>query len=165
MKYIINATQAAEIMSARRKNKDKFADKRLEALELRTQGKKDREIAEITGFHKNHVSYLVVKYLNEGIDAIVNNNFGGNNRNISFEDEQKMLAEFEEKALQGQIVSTRDIKSKYDELIGHECGSGTIYKLLERHGWRKVMPRSKHPNKASDEAIEASKKLTTHITN
>lgn len=33
--------------------------------------------------------------------------------------------------------------------------------MLERHGWRKVMPRSKHPQKASEEAIEASKKIKT----
>jgi hypothetical protein len=31
--------------------------------------------------------------------------------------------------------------------------------LLARHGWRKVTPRGKHPDKASDEAMEASKKL------
>ncbi len=31
--------------------------------------------------------------------------------------------------------------------------------VLKRKGWRKVMPRSKHPKKASPEAIEASKKL------
>ena len=33
--------------------------------------------------------------------------------------------------------------------------------LLERHNWRKVMPRSRHPKKASDEAIEASKKINS----
>jgi hypothetical protein len=31
---------------------------------------------------------------------------------------------------------------------------------LKRHGWRKVKPRPRHPGKASDEVIEASKKLT-----
>ncbi len=29
--------------------------------------------------------------------------------------------------------------------------------MLKRHGWRKVMLRTKHPKKADDEAIEASK--------
>jgi hypothetical protein len=31
--------------------------------------------------------------------------------------------------------------------------------LLERHDWRMVMPRGKHPKKASEAEIEASKKL------
>ncbi|MCI8758540.1 MAG: winged helix-turn-helix domain-containing protein [Oscillospiraceae bacterium] len=35
-----------------------------------------------------------------------------------------------------------------------------IYCVLHRHGWRKVMPRSKHPKKASEDEIAASKKLT-----
>ncbi|MBR4040361.1 MAG: winged helix-turn-helix domain-containing protein [Clostridia bacterium] len=34
-----------------------------------------------------------------------------------------------------------------------------IYYVLHRHGWRKIMPRSRHPKKASEEAIEASKNL------
>ena len=28
------------------------------------------------------------------------------------------------------------------------------------HDWRSVMPRSKHPNKADEATVEASKKLT-----
>ena len=31
--------------------------------------------------------------------------------------------------------------------------------LLKRHGWRKVMPRSRHTKAASEEAREASKKI------
>ena len=71
-----------------------------------------------------------------------------------------MLAEFEEFAQKGNIITAGDIKAIYDEKCGHKSGAGTIYKLLNRHKWRKVMPRSKHPKKASDEAIDASKKLT-----
>ncbi len=37
--------------------------------------------------------------------------------------------------------------------------SERIYYVLRRHGWRKIMPRSKHPKKAKQEAIEASNKL------
>ncbi|MGI6691142.1 MAG: winged helix-turn-helix domain-containing protein [Christensenellales bacterium] len=35
-------------------------------------------------------------------------------------------------------------------------GHGTIYAVLERHGWRKVIPRPRHPKKASQEVVEAS---------
>ena len=47
----------------------------------------------------------------------------------------------------------------YEEKVGHPIGNSQIYRVLHRHNWRKVMPRSKHPNKASEEVIEASKKL------
>jgi 5-formyltetrahydrofolate cyclo-ligase len=29
--------------------------------------------------------------------------------------------------------------------IGHEVDDSTIYRLLNRHGWRKLMPRPRHP--------------------
>jgi len=48
---------------------------------------------------------------------------------------------------------------EYEKRIGHEIRShGQIYKLLKRHGWRKIKPRPEHPQKASEEEIEASKK-------
>ena len=157
---MINGKQYSEIVAARKRNKNKNTDKRLEVLELRAKGLKDKQIAEKTGFHIKYVSALVVKYNKEGLEAIVQTKQGGNRRNISLEEEKELLQDFINRAQKGQIITVKEIEAKYNELIGHECGSGTIYKLLMRHGWRKVMPRSKHPNKASDEAIEASKKLT-----
>ncbi|HEY6406604.1 MAG TPA: winged helix-turn-helix domain-containing protein, partial [Ktedonobacteraceae bacterium] len=41
--------------------------------------------------------------------------------------------------------------------VGHEVAESTIYRLLGRHGWRKLMPRPTHP-KASKEAQEQFKK-------
>jgi len=52
-----------------------------------------------------------------------------------------------------------EIKEAYEKVIGHRTSTSQIYCVLHRHGWRKKMPRSKHPKKASDEAINASKKL------
>ena len=57
-------------------------------------------------------------------------------------------------------VEVKEIKQAFDEQIGKETGNSYIYTMLKRNGWRKVMPRAKHPKKADDEAIEASKKLT-----
>ena len=70
------------------------------------------------------------------------------------------MKKFEDKAEKGQIVTVKDIKQAFDKKIGKDTGRGYIYMVLDRHNWRKVMPRSKHPKKASEEAIETSKKLT-----
>ena len=70
------------------------------------------------------------------------------------------LEQFGEIAEAGKIVEVSEIKKAYDKLIGHETGHGQIYNVLHRHGWRKTKPRSRHPKKASEEAINASKKLT-----
>ena len=87
--------------------------------------------------------------------------YAGNHRSLSIEEENEILSSFEKKADAGQIITVQDIKRAFDERIGKDTGRGYIYMLLKRHGWRKVMPRARHPKKADDEAIEASKKLKT----
>lgn len=158
--YIFNAEQQEELLKAERRNKNKYADKRIKALLLRSQGVKPKVIAEETKFNQKYISELVAKYFKGGIAAITENHYGGNRRNISIEEEQVLLKHFEELAKSGQIVETSDIKREYEAKVGHRIGKGQIYRVLKRHGWRKIMPRSKHPKKASPEDIESSKKLT-----
>ena len=160
MKYRYSEKDKEIIKAARKSNKNKRVDKRLNALELRISGKNAKEISEITGFHPAYISQLMAKYRDGGIEAIVGNHYGGNRRNMSVEDEAKLLDPFREKASQGQLIEISEIKETYEKAVGHTIGGSQIYYVLRRHGWRKVMPRSKHPKKASDEAIEASKKLT-----
>ena len=158
-RYHISEEQIAEIKEVRRINKDKNVENRLKALLLHAEGKKRVEIASKTGFVKSYISELVSKYCNNGIDAVVENKYGGNRRNMSYAEERDFLTEYKKLAEQGQIIEVSSIKSSYEEKVGHSIGNGQIYRVLKRHGWRKVMPRSQHPNKANDEAIEASKKL------
>ena len=162
MRYHISKEQVVEIEKARKKNKDKNVEKRLKALLLHAEGKKREEIAEQTEFVKTYISELVSKYCNQGIESIVGNHYPGNHRNLSIAEEEALLEPFKEAASAGQIVEVSEIKRAYEEAIGRslENNHGQIYHVLHRHGWRKVMPRSKHPKKASEEAIEASKKLT-----
>ena len=79
---------------------------------------------------------------------------------MSIEEERAFLEQYRQLAEQGHILDIREIEKAYAEKVGHSIGSGQIYRVLQRHGWRKVMPRSKHPKKASEEVIETSKKLT-----
>ncbi len=79
---------------------------------------------------------------------------------MSFEEEAKLLEMFHQRASQGQLVEVSEIKAVYEKAVGHTIGGSQIYYVLRQHGWRKVMLRNRHPKKASDEAIEASKKLT-----
>ena len=63
------------------------------------------------------------------------------------------------RAENGEIVEVKEIKAAYQAAVDHPISASQIYFVLKRHGWRKVMPRSKHPRKASEEEIAASKKL------
>ena len=157
--YKFSVEEIAAIKAARRKTKDKRADARLKALELRAEGMKSSKVAQATGFHAAYVSQLVAKYRDHGLEAISGNHYGGNHRNMSFEEEAEILAPFKARAEKGELVEISEIKAAYQRAVGHSIGTSQIYYVLHRHGWRKVMPRSRHPKKASEEVIETSKKL------
>jgi transposase len=163
MLYTITKEQKTELEEARKANKKKSVDRRLRALIMRGEGKQSNEIAQATEYHPAYISELVSKYCNEGLSAIIDNHYHGNRRNMSFDEEKALLETFKSAAEAGQIVEVSEIKKAYEEAIHRSLDSsrGQIYRVLDRHDWRKVMPRSKHPNKASDEEIESSKKLKT----
>ena len=157
--YKFSNEEMAAIKAARRETKDKRADARLKALELRAAGMELSEVSQATGFHAAYVSQLVAKYRDHGLEAISGNHYGGNHRNMSFEEEAAILAPFKARAEKGELVEISEIETAYQQAVGHSIGTSQIYYVLHRHGWRKVMPRSRHPKKASKEVIETSKKL------
>lgn len=159
MKFKFNKQQQAEIIAARKRNRNKRIEKRLEVLELRSNGVSQKEISEKTGFHRSHVCNLIKMYFEKGLQAITEINYPGNRRNISFEEETEILEQFREKAEKGQIIDIREIEKAYQERVDHSISPAQIYCVLKRHGWHKIMPRSRHPKKASEEVIATSKKL------
>ncbi len=118
-----------------------------------------KEIGEKLGYFKQCVSRLCGEFKKYGLEEYIKLKYKGNHRSLSVEEEDAILTEFEEKANKGQVITVQQIKEVFDKKIGKDTGRGYIYMVLKRKGWRKVMPRSKHPKKASREEIEKSKKL------
>ena len=77
--------------------------------------------------------------------------------NMTLEEEKKFLARFAKAAGAGELLNVRTLKIAYEEEIGHPTSERTIYNLLARHQWRKLMPRPFHPER-DEEAQEAYKK-------
>ena len=156
-RYQFSEEEVKAIEQARKENKDKRAEARLKVLQLRAEGQKAKEVAAATGFHAAYVTQLVAKYRDHGLEAISGNHYGGNHRNMSVEKEAEILAPFQVQAEKGEIVEVKEIAEAYQSTVAHSVSKAQIYRVLHRHGWRKVMPRSKHPKKASEEEIESSK--------
>ena len=158
--YKISAENAAEIKEVRKTITDKKVDRRLYAVQLRGEGLTNDEIAQKLDTSDKMVSQWVSAYINNGgIAALLPKERIGMHRNLSIEEEKEFLSAYTKQAEAGQIIDLNELKAAYIEKVGHSIGGSQIYRMLERHGWRKVMPRSKHQQKASNEAIEASKKL------
>jgi len=165
VKYIITEQEYNEVKQLAKKNKHKRVDKRLQVIILRYEGLSYAEIANKLGFSPAWVSRLCAHFKNQGISKYAKHKYGGNHQAIDTAKEKEILDRFREKAQSGQVVTVRDIKRAFDEYRGKDTGRGYIYMLLERHKWHMVMPRGKHPKGASDEQIEASKKLTKNTKN
>jgi transposase len=61
------------------------------------------------------------------------------------EEEQAFLVAWKPKAEQGQLVVVTPLQVALEEKLGHRVKPSVVYRLLERHGWRKVAPDTRHP--------------------
>ena len=77
---------------------------------------------------------------------------GRRNFSMTIEEEQQFLLQWSNQAVQGGVFTVLPLHAALVERIGHDIPLSTTYRLLARHGWRKVQPDTKHPN--SDPATQ-----------
>jgi len=105
---------------------------------------------------KGFVRQVIQQYNRQGEAAVSRPGKGGRrNCYLSWEQEQRLIESFKEKA---RIATAKEILLAYEQKIGHQVHKTTIYRLLERHEWHKIVPRPKHP-KEDSQAQEEFKKL------
>jgi transposase len=76
---------------------------------------------------------------------------------LTLAEEETLLAELVARAEQGDITEASAVRAALQQQVGQEVAKSTVYRLLERHGWRKLVPRPFHPDTSRD-AQEAFKK-------
>jgi len=122
------------------------------------QGLSAREIARVLNWNVNTVSITQRDFISRGTKAFVDEKRGGRRRQLmSIEEEERFLASFHFIAGSASILVANEIKEALETKLGHTVHKTTVYRLLRRHGWRKVTPRPKHPRQ-NDEAADAFKK-------
>jgi transposase len=136
-RLFISKEQVEELELAYKSNTNKNVNRRLKALLLYVKRKKQAEIALETKYSVSYLSALVAKYVDNGISAIVDNNYRANRRNISFEEEKELIDGFKNQVKEGKVVDVSTIKKAYEEAIGRSLDNshGQIYRVLKRHGW------------------------------
>lgn len=148
-----------EIKEALKVQQSPHVYKRLMALKLRAEDEiGSREIGKLVNLHVTSVNRIITRYKEQGIESIVGKRHNHGNRYMSYEEEEAFLETFRERAQAGQIIEVTEIYKAYKVAVGHEVTRNAIYYLLRKHKWRKVMPRSKHPKRASEAEIETYKK-------
>ena len=141
------------------KTKAKADFQRVQCIWLRaTLGMPSDQVALAVGLSPATVKKLWSQYFSGGEEILIGRGRGGRRRaNLSLEEEETILAHFFEKAKNGGVLVVNEIKAVYEEAIGRTVPKSTVYRMLARHGWRKIAPRPRHP-KADPQKMEAFKK-------
>jgi transposase len=83
---------------------------------------------------------------------------GGRRRQrMTFEEERAFLGPWEQQAGNAGMIIVPPLHQALEEYLGAKVHHSQVYRMLARHGWRKVAPDSIHP-KTDAEAQEAWKK-------
>jgi transposase len=108
--------------------------------------RKAEEIALHTGVSTATVHRVISTYNRQGPTAMETPGKGGRRHQyLTLPEEKALLTPFFAQAESGEIATVAQIQRAYEANVGHEVDESTIYRLLNRHGWRKLMPRPRHP--------------------
>jgi len=138
------------------------ARERVLCIRLLTLGRSAADVAEVIGRSVNTVYRHKFRYLAEGESALMAENWGGRrNEVLSAEQEAAFIAGFQAAADRGELITAAAMTRALIKQAGREVDDSTIYRMLDRHGWRKVVPRPTHPE-ADPERRQAFKQTSQH---
>ena len=151
--------QKADITQGLREKNSPTDERRLLVLQAAEDGEQTTaDLAKTFRLSTSSISHIIGSFRKGGTVGVRSTKLGGNRRNLSKEEEQEFLEKYAGQGEEGRILEVSEIWRAYEEKMGRAVSSCAVYGMLHRNGWRKVMPRSRHPKKASSEAIKGFKK-------
>jgi transposase len=159
--YSFTDKQLKDLQAALANSQGKANYQRVMAIWLRAKCEMNaRDVADAVGWSVNSVHQIQSRYFKEGSAIFDGPGRGGRrNENLSFNQEDKLLAPFLKTAEKGGGLIVSEIQSAYERKIAKQVPPSTVYRMLARHGWRKIAPRPSHP-RADIEAQETFKKTS-----
>ena len=105
-----------------------------------------RQTAQAVGLSPVTVRIVQSRYLKRGTAALAAKPRGGRRReNLTIAQEDLVLGDVLDKAKAGGVLVVAEIKAAYEKAVGRAVPKSTVYRMLARHGWRKIAPRPHHP--------------------
>jgi transposase len=84
--------------------------------------------------------------------------WGGRRRqNLAIEQEKEFLAYWVDKAAEGGVLVVPPLHEALEKRLGRKVAASSVYRMLARHGWRKVEPDTCHPKRDPDAQAEFKK--------
>jgi len=162
--YAVLSPKAAQhIQTLMNTAESKWEYRRLQCVSLRQFGMQARDVAKITGLHPGSVRIIWAKWQRYGEDALLGEKRGqarGGARWTSVE-ERAFMQPFLDAAETGKLTTVKEMHHAHCKRLGKKVDPTVTYRLLWRHGWRKIVPRQRHP-KADRDAQETFKLFFPH---
>jgi transposase len=158
-KYYFSKEMGQRVYELMQEAKDLDQYKRMQAVYFRIFYKeKAPKIAERTGLSIGTIWNIHGKWKRKGFELFEVKNKGGRIReNLSFDEEKDLLKQFENEGKEGGILEVQVIHEAYQQATGKNAALSTTYRMLERHNWRKIMPRPRHPKGNPDKQADFKK--------
>jgi len=117
------------------------------------------QTAKVLGVGRATVPRLQAAFRKRGSAlATAARNWGGRRQSLlTPEEESAFLKPWLASAATGNLVVVSPIRAALAQRLGQPVKPSVVYRLLARHGWRKVAPDTRHP-KSKPEVQEAWKK-------
>ena len=148
-RQVANTEKVLETLLEAQKNITSIREwRQLEAIWLREKlHMSGPQVAETLNYQLQTIYLLWHKWIHEGLTIFTDKKppGGRNNAYMTADEEEDFLRPFQERAPQGGIVEIGEMKKAFETRIGTTVPKSTIYRLLNRHGWRKIAPGKKHP--------------------
>ena len=116
------------------------------------------DIAKIVRLSTHRVKTIHSNFRKNGLSSIVDKRGGRYREYMSIDEEIEFLKPFEEKSKTGSMATVCEVKKAYEAIIGKNVAKTTIYRLLKKHGFRKIVPYKRH--KKGDVAEQETFKKT-----
>lgn len=127
-----------------------------------TLGSTAAQIAQILGWSTTTVYVIHSRWAKEGDGVFDLRGRGGrHHQHLSVVEETRLLAAFAAKAQSGGLLHVSEIKQAMEKKVGSAVAPSTVYRMLVRHGWRKVVPRPQYPK--ADMQAQGTFKKTPHF--
>ena len=140
------------LAQALRGARSKAEFQRVQCVWLRAAlGLNANQVGQALGWRPTSVRRLQAQFLRQGEGFWEHPERGGRrHQNLTREEEAQLLKSFLPPAEQGGLLEVSRVKQAYEQAVGHVVPKSTVYRMLARHGWRKLAPRPRHPQ--ADEA-------------
>lgn len=128
-----------------RETKSKWEFERILCVWLKTAlSLNSEQIAIAIGWTAASVRRIQARFAKEGVQCFALKPKGGRKRaNMSLEREKHILEKFARLARRGATLNVQQIKQAYELSVNKAVSRSTIYRLIERHGLKRFLPKAR----------------------